>query len=122
VHSGQLSHTVLLTNFANHVQPLIRYDPGDSITLKPDPCLCGSRLPAIRVEGRKSDLLRFEAADGRGRTVTVPPLAIGTVVEETPGVQRALVIKAGSSALRVRLEAAEGRDAVALAHVWDEME
>jgi phenylacetate-CoA ligase len=120
VPSGQPSHTVLLTNLANHVQPLIRYDLGDSITLKPDPCPCGSRLPAIRVEGRKSDLLWFETTDGR--TVRVPPLAITTAVEEIPGVQRVQVIQVGSSALRVRLEVANGRDAAALAHVWNEME
>ena len=48
---GEPSHTVLLTNLANRVQPIIRYDLGDSIIAKPEPCACGSRLPAIQVEG-----------------------------------------------------------------------
>ncbi|HEX5156784.1 MAG TPA: phenylacetate--CoA ligase family protein [Ktedonobacterales bacterium] len=106
VPPGTRSYTVLLTNLANHVAPLIRYDLGDSITVKPDPCPCGCRLPAIHVEGRAADLLRFEAAGGS--TVTMLPLAIGTVVEETPGVRRCQIIQTGQRELTVRLEVAVG--------------
>src|SRR5581483_5401678 len=52
VPPGVASHSVLLTNLANQVQPLIRYDLGDSITLLEHRCRCGSPFPAIRVEGR----------------------------------------------------------------------
>ncbi len=38
VAAGQPSFTVLLTNLANRVQPVIRYDLGDSILVRPDPC------------------------------------------------------------------------------------
>jgi phenylacetate-CoA ligase len=31
VPPGQVSHTTLLTNLANHLQPLIRFDIGDRI-------------------------------------------------------------------------------------------
>ena len=72
---GEPSHTVLLTNLANRVQPLIRYDLGDSVLARPDPCPCGNPLPAIRVAGRCDDVLRLLAADGHA--VTVLPLAIG---------------------------------------------
>ena len=54
---GEPSHTVLLTNLANRVQPIIRYDLGDSVIAKPEPCACGSPLPAIRVEGRHDDVV-----------------------------------------------------------------
>jgi phenylacetate-coenzyme A ligase PaaK-like adenylate-forming protein len=108
VPPGTRSHTVLLTNLANHGAPLIRYDLGDSITLKPDPCPCGCRLPAIHVEGREADVLQFRTA--ARRTVTVLPLAIGTVVEETPGVRRCQLIQTGASELSVRLEVASGVD------------
>jgi phenylacetate-coenzyme A ligase PaaK-like adenylate-forming protein len=50
--AGESSHSVLVTNLANRVQPIIRYDLGDSILVKPDPCGCGSPLPALRAEGR----------------------------------------------------------------------
>jgi phenylacetate-CoA ligase len=57
VPAGKASRTVLLTNLANRVQPIIRYDLGDCITLRPDPCPCGSPLPAIRIEGRRDEIL-----------------------------------------------------------------
>ena len=53
----ELSHSTLLTNLANHVQPLIRYDLGDQILLRRDPCACGSTLPVIEVQGRQDDAL-----------------------------------------------------------------
>ena len=34
VPAGRLSHTTLLTNLANHLQPLIRFDIGDRIVLR----------------------------------------------------------------------------------------
>ena len=37
VPPGQSSHTVLLSNFANRVQPVLRYDLGDGIAQWPDP-------------------------------------------------------------------------------------
>ena len=52
---GEQSHTVLLTNLANTVQPLIRYDLGDQVTLQAGPCGCGSPLPVMRVQGRQDD-------------------------------------------------------------------
>ncbi len=106
--AGTPSHTVLLTNLANRVQPLIRYDLGDSVLARPDPCPCGSALPAIRVSGRRDDVLRLRAADGR--EVTVLPLAIGSVVEG-PSVQRSQIIRTGPTSLRVRLEPRPGADA-----------
>jgi hypothetical protein len=59
VPPGQPSHSVLVTNLANRVQPIIRYELGDSITVSPARCPCGSPLPAIRVEGRTDEILSF---------------------------------------------------------------
>src|SRR3989304_6154238 len=72
VPPGQASHTSLLTNLANRLQPMIRYDLGDSITVSPDPCACGSPFPVIYVEGRRDDILAFQAAGGGGGRA-VPP-------------------------------------------------
>lgn len=114
VPPGVQSQTVLLTNLANRVQPLIRYDLGDRVTLQPAPCACGSPFPAIRVEGRRDDILCFE---GPGReTVPVLPMAIATVVEETPGVELYQIIQTTPQAISVRLEASRGCDA---SDVWD---
>lgn len=110
---GQASHTVLLTNLANRVQPLIRYDLGDSIRLRPDGCPCGNPLPAIQVVGRRDDVLRFATADGR--SVAIVPLAIGSVVDGAPGVRRSQIVQTAPTVLRVRLECEPGSDE---ATVW----
>lgn len=108
VPPGEPSHTVLLTNLANRVQPLIRYDLGDSVLVRSDPCPCGSPLPAIRVAGRLDDVLHFRAEDGH--VVKILPLAIGTVIDEIPGVQRSQLIQTGPAALRLRLDVSTGMD------------
>jgi phenylacetate-CoA ligase len=113
VPPGQPSHTVLVTNLANRVQPIIRYDLGDSVTVLAEPCPCGSPLPTIQVEGRTDEILAFPLADGQ--TIHLLPLALCTVVEETPGVRRCQLIQTGPAALTVRLEAVTAGEADA---VW----
>ena len=57
VPDGTLGHRVLLTNLANRVQPLIRYEIGDRIAMATEPCSCGSRLPRIdRIDDRVGDV------------------------------------------------------------------
>jgi hypothetical protein len=65
-------------------------------------------LPAIRVVGRRDDILRLIDADGR--IVKIVPLAISGVVDETPGVHRSQLVQTGSSTIRVRLERKSGVD------------
>jgi phenylacetate-coenzyme A ligase PaaK-like adenylate-forming protein len=114
VPPGQASHTTLLTNLANRVQPIIRYDLGDSITLNPDPCPCGSRLPAIRVEGRRDEILYVQAPSGEA--VPLLPMALAAAVEHVAGVRRFQVIQTGRAALTLRLDVAPGADAFP---VWE---
>ena len=108
VAPGKPSHTTLLTNLANRVQPLIRYDLGDSVTVFPSPCPCGSPLPAIRPEGRRDETLWIEIADGASRPLI--PLVLATAVEEASGLLRYQVIQAGPRRLRIRLDEAPGHD------------
>jgi phenylacetate-CoA ligase len=84
VAPGRLPHTVLLTNLANHVQPLIRYDLGDQVRISQAPCACGSPLPVIDVQGRNDDALVM--AGRGGASVTLLPLALSTVMEDEAGV------------------------------------
>jgi hypothetical protein len=55
VPPGRTSATVLMTNLANGVQPIIRYAPGDRVLRRPDPapptCEPGGRFRAVRTEG-----------------------------------------------------------------------
>ncbi|PSJ29147.1 CoF synthetase [Streptosporangium nondiastaticum] len=105
---GEFSHTVLISNLANRVQPFLRYDLGDSVLLRPDPCPCGSPLPAIRVRGRAGDVLTFPT--GNGGHASLSPLAFGTLVDRTPGVELFQIEQTAPSTLRVRLLAAAGAD------------
>jgi len=108
VPPGQASHTTLLTNLANRVQPIVRYDLGDSVTEIPGPCPCGSPLPSIQVEGRHDEILHFRSSSGK--TVPLLPMALATVVEETPGVGSYQLVQTGPAHLRIRLEEAPGHD------------
>jgi len=98
---GQPSHTVLLTNLANRVQPVLRYDLGDSVLVKPERCACGSPLPAIRAEGRHDDVLALTSADGR--TVSILPLALTTVIEDAAAVHHFQVVQQAPDRLALRL-------------------
>lgn len=102
---GEPSHTVLITNLANRVQPVIRYDLGDSVLAKPEPCACGSPLPAIRAEGRHDEVLSLASADGR--MVSVLPLALTTVVEDAAEVHRFQIVQQGPDRLALRLDPCE---------------
>lgn len=106
VPPGVPSHTTLLTNLANRVQPILRYDFGDSVTALADRCPCGSPLPAIRPEGRRDEILYLEAPGGA--TKPLLPLVLATVVEEAAGVLAYQVIRAGPARLRIRVEEAPG--------------
>jgi len=102
---GTLSHTVLLTNLANAVQPIIRYDLGDSVRAKAGPCACGSPLPAIQVEGRSDDVVALRAVDGTRAHLV--PLALTTVVEDAARVHRFQIVQTAPDCLALRLTDAD---------------
>jgi phenylacetate-CoA ligase len=99
---GETSHTVLLTSLANRVQPVIRYDLGDAVVVNPERCRCGNPLPAIRVEGRREDVVTMSAADGR--RVRLLPMALTTVVEEAADVHRFQIVQSRDTTLLLRLD------------------
>jgi len=105
VEPGTRSHSVLLTNLANRVQPLIRYDLGDAVTVHAGRCPCGSAFPAISVQGRCDDALRLPAKTGG--VVTVVPLALETVLEEGAGAHEFQVVQGTDGRLTVHLGALE---------------
>ena len=77
---GTPSYTTLLTNLANHVQPLVRVDIGDGLCMHRERCACGSPLPVIEVQGRCDDTLHVAGRDGV--PVALLPLALVTVLED----------------------------------------
>jgi phenylacetate-coenzyme A ligase PaaK-like adenylate-forming protein len=107
VPPGRPSASVLLTNLANRVQPVIRYDLGDSVTIDPSPCACGQRRPSVQVQGRRDDVLVLDGA--AGAPVRLLPLAIETVIEEETGVHRFQLIQTARNALCLRVDAPGAR-------------
>ena len=83
VPPGHASATTLLTHLGNRVQPLLRYNLGDQITVSPQCCACGSPLPVIQVSGRNDPPLQMQGA--HGQPVLLLPLALTTVLEEQAG-------------------------------------
>ncbi len=102
VPPGQPSHTVLLTNLINRIQPIIRYDLGDSVTVRADACPCGNPFPALKVMGRKNDTLALRAPDGSVRKIL--PMVFNAMIDILPGIKRWQVIQSGPATLSVRLE------------------
>lgn len=106
VRAGETSHTVLVTNLANWVQPVIRYDLGDRVCMLAGRCACGSPLPAMTVEGRTDDTLRLRSA--LGEWVALPPLALATVIEDAVLVHRFQLVQTAPDGLSLRLAGAAG--------------
>lgn len=106
VPAGVCSERTWLTNLANHVQPLIRCELGDRITMHDAPCACGSPLPVIEVQGRSDEMLHLR--DARGHRVGLLPLALITVLEEQGGVVDFRLVQTGARALRLELGARHG--------------
>ncbi|MDF1481425.1 phenylacetate--CoA ligase family protein [Extensimonas sp. H3M7-6] len=113
VPAGQPSCSVLLTNLANRVQPLVRCDLGDQVTLHAEPCACGSPLPALTVQGRQDEPLVMAGRDGQ--PVTLLPMAVSTVLEEEAGVFDFHLRQqdAHTLVLRLGLQGADGQAALA---------
>jgi phenylacetate-coenzyme A ligase PaaK-like adenylate-forming protein len=111
--SNEPSYSTLLTHLANHVQPLIRYDLGDQLTMHAERCDCGSSLPVIEVSGRRDDALVM--AGRTGRAVTLLPMALSTVLEDEAGVFDFHLLQRDDHTLELRLplEGAEGEKALA---------
>ncbi|QBD79428.1 phenylacetate--CoA ligase family protein [Ktedonosporobacter rubrisoli] len=108
VSPGTQSHTVLISNLANRVQPILRYDLGDSILQRPDPCPCGSPFPAFRVHGRIADVLTFPTE--RGEHVSIAPLVFGSLIDSLPGIALFQIVQTTPTNLRLRLRYATGAD------------
>jgi phenylacetate-coenzyme A ligase PaaK-like adenylate-forming protein len=111
VPAGQPGSRLLVTNLHNRVQPLLRLEVTDLVTLNPDPCRCGRTLiRAAAIHGRSDDMLSLAARDG-GR-VAVHPLHFALLTRD-PQVREFQVVQ-DSPALRILIvpspTVAEGDD------------
>jgi phenylacetate-coenzyme A ligase PaaK-like adenylate-forming protein len=66
VPAGKPGTKVLVTNLYNLVQPVIRYEIGDMVTMSPSPCPCGSPFPLVQsVGGRTKERFWLETGTGK---------------------------------------------------------
>jgi phenylacetate-coenzyme A ligase PaaK-like adenylate-forming protein len=81
VPNGEPGARLLVTNLTNRVQPLIRLEVADAVTLTSEPCACGRTLRRIeRVDGRADDVM-WLAGTG-GRRVAVHPMQFAVVARD----------------------------------------
>jgi putative adenylate-forming enzyme len=111
VPAGQPGARLLVTNLYNRVQPLLRLEVTDLVTLDPDPCPCGRSLVQVRaIHGRSEDVLSLPAHDGG--QVAVHPLQFALLTRD-PQVREFQVVQDGP-ALRILIvpshTAAAGND------------
>ena len=81
--------------------------------VRPDPCPCGSPLPAIQVHGRTADVLPFPAA--HGTPVTITPLTLSALLDRVPGIELAQIRQTAPATVSVRLRSTPEADHTA---VW----
>jgi phenylacetate-coenzyme A ligase PaaK-like adenylate-forming protein len=112
VPDGDRGARVLVTNLANLVQPLIRFEVSDVVTIDPEPCPCGRTLRRLRsIEGRADAVLELPGT--AGERIPVHPLQFGVITAER-GVREFQVVQRGDG-VRVRVVAREGEEPEAVA-------
>lgn len=100
VAPGTWGDHCLLTNLANHAQPLIRYELDDRVAISPSRCACGSAMPVIEVAGRRDDLLRLGPAGAAA--VLLSPMALTTVLEDEAQLLDFQLVQRGPTRLELR--------------------
>lgn len=107
VPPGRPGSKVLITNLYNRVQPFLRYELADVVTLSPTPCPCGSPLPLVlKVEGRTDDLLWIRDGD---RYRQVHPYVFVDMLDECPEVGWYQIVQVERNRLLLRAAPAPGR-------------
>jgi phenylacetate-coenzyme A ligase PaaK-like adenylate-forming protein len=107
VEASRPGDKVLITNLYNHVQPFIRYEVEDVVSMSPTPCPCGSPLPLIlKVEGRTDESV-WVRVDGRFRHVH--PFVFVDVLDECPQIGFYQIVQTERNRFSLRAAPAPGR-------------
>lgn len=116
VADGELSDHLLLTNYYNQTQPLIRYEVTDRIRMHHEACSCGNPSCWLEIEGRNDDVVTFEQDQ---KTIQIPPLAIYATLKEIHTIRRFQLVVYQNNGAELRLEPMEKESKQA---VFDEAE
>lgn len=96
---GTQSAKLLLTNLANKICPIIRFEITDRIVLHNEICGCGNTKPWLTLEGRTDDILTFN------NNVRIAPLSLYAVLTQVHGIERFQLIQNNENRLELRLVA-----------------
>src|SRR5215208_5883591 len=97
VPPGEPGARLLITSLYNMVQPVIRLEVSDVVTLEPGPCPCGRALVRTRaIEGRRDDVLELPGRNGGA--VAVHPLQFALLTRDRE-VREFQVVQEGESVL-----------------------
>lgn len=123
VPDGEPGTKMLLTNLNNRVQPIIRLEVSDSVTIATEPCSCGRTLRRLRaIDGRSNDILRLGDVDVHPQRFGLlgrdPAVRAYQVVQRGDGVRLRLVLEGEAPGTADRL-AAETRAELERAGVRD---
>ena len=97
VGCGVLSDRVLVTNLANFIQPLIRYELTDRVIVHDEPCACGRHTRWLEIEGRTDDTLTLAGG------VRVAPMSLYKILEEVRAIRRFQLVQKAPDRLELRM-------------------
>lgn len=96
---GQQSAKILITNLANFIQPIIRFEVTDRVILHNEPCPCGKPGLWLELEGRTDDILTF--SNGK----RIAPLSLYVILKEVHALRRFQLVQMEPDVLSLRLTA-----------------
>jgi phenylacetate-coenzyme A ligase PaaK-like adenylate-forming protein len=106
VPDGEKGAKVLVTNLANVVQPIIRYEIGDIVTMATEPCECGSNLPLIeKIDGRDSEMFWIGS---EGELEPLPPAMFEVALGELLDAREYQLVQEERNRFLVRVEPLPG--------------
>ena len=107
VEPGRPGEKVLLTNLYNTIQPFIRYEVSDAVTMSPTPCPCGAPFPLIlEVEGRSDEVVWIREGEHYRK---VHPYVFVDALDDYPAVGWYQIIQRERNRFLLRAAPAPGR-------------
>lgn len=107
VPDGKPGKKVLITNLANKIQPIIRYEVGDVLVMADEPCGCGNKLPRIaRIDGRASEVFWIYAGDP---PVEVTPIIFQHALEYSLSIREWQVVQEERNRFKVCVQPLPGK-------------
>jgi phenylacetate-CoA ligase len=111
VPDGEQGTKILVTNLFNYVQPIIRYELTDMLTIASGPCPCGRQTRRIEsIDGRTDDIMLLPGRTGQ--TVPVHPNQFAEAIECIAGI-RAYQVTEQAHRIDITI-ACSGRDGAAI--------